>query len=162
MPFFTLKKNRRNVAIAEAIKSAYDDVKVSVQKDRIYISFKYDVTFSVLDLNTYAIATDEHWRSFMKEIKRTLTGAKIREFNKLIIGISPLRTRRLYIRLTPSEKNLMRKAAEISGTTVTDFARTAILNAAGETLNEETARRMERRAEEKTREEERKTRTYVS
>jgi hypothetical protein len=142
MPSFTLKATRRNLKIAEAIKKAYNDADVDVQSDEIHISFKYGLSLSVLDIGFDIICCDEHWRDLMREIKRTLKGGKIREFNRMLIGIAPLRPRRITFRLSRTEMELVRKAADICKTTFSDFARTAVLKAVDVAFDKETARRM--------------------
>ncbi len=144
------------MAIAEAIKNAYDDVDVSINKDRIRVSFKHGLNITLCDVGTDVIVYEEQWRNLMKEIKRTLVGAKIREFNNALIGISPLRERRTSVRLSHEEMRLVRKAAEMCYTSITDFARTAVLKKADEVFNKETLRRMEERAEK-----DRKTPPYI-
>jgi hypothetical protein len=82
-----------------------------------------------------------------RQIKRTLVGAKVRDFNSALIGIHPLRTERVYIRLDPLEKALIADAAKIEQKTITDFIRAAALRMAEEVFDRETLKKMQKRKE---------------
>jgi len=160
MPHFTLRLNKANLKIAEAIKNAADDVKVDVQDGFIRVSFKYGLNISRLELGPVGNdLTPNQWNALAKEIRQTLVGAKVREFNSMLIGIHPLRTERIDIRLDPLEKALIKDAARIEQKSITDFIRAAALRVADEVFDRETARRMlEKVQQEKVQREP----TYVS
>ena len=163
MPSFKLSLNKKNLEVAEALKKSKDYVNVTVEGDIIKVSFDWGLNISRLSLGTIGKdLTDTDWNRLLKEIKKTLKEAKIRDFNTELISIHPLKTEQLHIRISPQEKNLIKRAAEIEGISITDFVRIATLRMADETIEKKRIRRMKKEAEEEAREEERKARTYVS
>jgi hypothetical protein len=148
MPHFILKLNKRNLEIAEAIKKVADGVKVEVLEDGIRASFDYGLDISRLELGSAGVnLTPSQWNALAREIKRTLVGAKVRDFNSALIGIHPLKTERIYIRLDPLEKALIADAAKIEQKTITDFIRAAALRMAEEVFDRETLKKMQKRKE---------------
>jgi len=161
MTSFTLHKDKCNVRIAKAIKEENKDyVQINTENEELHISFQAGLTIirSAIEDALKKEISDEEWKALAYEIKKTLSGGKIREFNKNIIGISPLKTERIFIRLDPLEKTFITEAAKQEGRTISDFVRLAAIERARDVFAEETVRRMK----EEAREEERKTRTYVS
>lgn len=55
---------------------------------------------------------------------------------------APVRSKRLEIRTTPEQKRLFERAAEIRGTSVTDFAVNRLLEAAREVIQESESMRL--------------------
>jgi len=146
VPCFTLRLNKTNLRIAEAIKNAVDGVKVDVREDGILVSFDYGLNISRLELGSVGMdLTPGQWNALAREIKKTLVGAKVREFNSMLIGIHPLKTERIDIRLDPLEKALIVDAARIEQKSITDFIRTAALRLADEVFDRETAKKMQER-----------------
>lgn len=130
MPSFVLEATERNLKIAELVGSRRY-VKVNKQNNSILVQFEEGLMFSRIEVDdaTEGI-TDREWRNLAKEIKRSLKGAKVRELTDQIMGIQPLRKEGIFLRLTPIERSLIRKAAKLEHRTVSDFTRMAVLNAA--------------------------------
>lgn len=144
MTHFTLSLHKKNMKIAKAIQRAnIEYVELATQGDKITVSFKEGLQISRLELSSLGIdLSDNDWATLCKEIKKTLRGGKVRDFNSLIIGIRPLKTELLTIRLSPLEKSQMLEAAKIEGESVTSFIRTAALRRVSEVFDRETAQRM--------------------
>ena len=161
MTSFTLHKDKCNLRIAGAIKEENKDyVQIHTENEELHISFQAGLTItrSAIEDALKREMPNEEWKALANEIKKTLSGGKIREFNENIIGISPLKTERIFIRLSPLEKTFIAEAAKQEGRTISDFVRIAAIERAREVFAEETIRRME----EKAKEELKKVRAYVS
>ena len=144
MPSFTLKVNKRNLAIAKSLEKK-NGVKVTVENGEIKVTFDAGLLISrIFDLEELRL-TDPQWSRLMKEIKKTLVGAKIRDFDGETIGIHPLMTEQIRIRIDPLSKATIKEAAKIAQMTITDFMRTAALMMADQIISEEQARKLEER-----------------
>jgi len=163
MPSFRLKLNKRNLAIANALKEAKGDyVTIQEKGNEIDISFKEGLIITRFDLGDIGKElTDSGWNALLREIKKTLSGAKVRDFNSELIGIHPLRTEIISMRLTPLERSFIEDAAEIEERSLTDFIRTAALMMANEVLNMEKLRRLEEERKQQEQEEQER-RAYVA
>jgi len=159
MPSFKLKLNKRNVAIAKILEKKSDyGVKVTEENGEVKVTFNAGLLISrIFDLGELKL-TDSQWARLMKEIRKTLVGAKIRDFDGETIGIHPLMTEQVRVRIDPLSKATIEEAARIAQMTVSDFLRMAGLRMAEQIINEEQARKLEerqKRKEEKLRQYER-------
>jgi hypothetical protein len=150
MPSFRLRINELNLKIAERLEASEHFVKI--KKDgEIHVEFQYGLTISRIALGDVSKdLTEKDWRNLANEIKNTLVGAKIREYSDQIIGIQPLRTEWIHVRVNPVEKALILDAAKLQKRRVADFARIALLKAADEVFNAEVMKeRQQSRNEQK-------------
>ena len=147
MPSFKLPLNKKYQRIAEALQNTKGDyVDVSTERDKIVVSFEDGLIITRFDLGEVGRElTDKDWIALYKEVKSSLTGAKVRDFNMELIGIHPLKTRFIGIRLTPIERGLIEEAARIEQMSLTDFVRVAALRVADQVISEEQARKLEER-----------------
>ena len=157
MPMFKLRINENNRKIADFLEAAERGVEVLQDGKNILVKFKYGLHISRLEIGSIIREfTDNDWRSLIKEIKNTLTGAKLQMVSDVSIGMRPLRTEDVHIRLDPLERETIEEAAVMEGRSLSDFIRSAALKRASEVFDREKARRM---AERKRREE---SHMYVS
>jgi hypothetical protein len=164
MPSFKLPLNKKYQRITEALLEAKGDyVTINVENDRIVVSFEDGLVITRFDLGEIGKElTDKDWNALCREVKSSLTGAKVRDFNTELIGIHPLKTKFMGIRLTSIERKLIEEAARIEQTSLTDFVRVAALRVADQVIYEEKMRKLEQ--EEKGLEEKRRLyeRSYLA
>lgn len=118
-----------------------EDVRTKIGRTIAISSGKnsYGLKLSKLEMGSVILdLTDNDWRLLGKEIKHTLHGGKVREFTNWVIDIEPLRTKRLFVRLTPFEEEEIKEAAKAEKKTVSDFIRGKLFKGVAETSDRET------------------------
>jgi len=149
LPSFKLNANKLNEMIAKRLEETERYVDVRLEAGTIHVEFQYGLTISRLTLGEIAKElSDRDWRNLAKEIKSTLVGAKVRELNDQTIGIQPIRTEWIHVRVNPIEKALIADAAKARGKTIADFVRIAALKVAEEVFQEEVRKEEMERKEE--------------
>jgi uncharacterized protein (DUF1778 family) len=167
---FEIRATPLNLQIAGYLERAHD-VKTKIGQ-RIVVSSEgnpYGLKLSKLEMGSAILdLTDNDWRLLGKEVRRTVRGGKVREFTNWIIDIEPLRTQRVYVRLTPFEEEEIREAAKVEKKTISDFIRGKVLQGVAETSNRETilrqvlARKREQRERERTEKSRKAPQRYVT
>jgi uncharacterized protein (DUF1778 family) len=139
MPSFRLSLNPKHLAIAKYLKSAERELKFEVKNHEIIVEFEYGFTvFKVEVASLIPDFTDADWSNLISEIKRTVTGAKVREFSSMSFGVRPTRVHDIHVRLDATEKHLLEEAAVLDGKSLSEFIRSTALKAASEILNRKT------------------------
>jgi len=140
MIHFEIRATPLNLQIAGFLERAHD-VKAKIGRTIAISSQKnpYGLKLSKLEMGSAILdLTDNDWRLLGKDIKRTLRGGKIRAFTNWVIEIEPLRTRRVYVRLTPFEEEEIKEAARAEKKTISDFIRGKVFKGVAETSDQET------------------------
>ncbi|MEM3078660.1 MAG: DUF1778 domain-containing protein, partial [Nitrososphaerales archaeon] len=136
---FEISATPLHLKVASYLEQAYD-AKIKIERKIIVAINKnlYGLKLSKLEMGS-AIPdlTDNDWRFLGSEIRQTLRGGKIRELTNWIIDIEPLRTRRIYVRLTPFEEEEIKEAAKVEKKTISDFIRGKVFQGIVETENNE-------------------------
>ena len=131
---FSLPMNAVNLKIARFYEDG-EHVKVAVSGNKIVVNLTHGLTIFRIDVEGIARAfTDKEWRDLAEQIKSTLKGAKIREFTDLAIGIQPLRSKDIHLRINPIEFDLIRNASREDHRSISDFIRMAALEKAEQVL----------------------------
>lgn len=139
MPSFRLSLNPKHLAIAEYLKSAERGLKFEVKNREIIVEFEYGFTvFRVEVASLVPDFTDADWSNLISEIKRTVFGAKVREFSSMSLGVRPTRVHDIHVRLDAAERHLLEEAAVLDGKSLSEFIRSTTLKAASEILNRKT------------------------
>jgi len=139
MPSFRLSLNPKHLAIAEYLQSAERGVKFEVKDREIAVEFEYG--FAVFRIEVTSLVpdlTDADWGNLISEIKRTVSGAKVREFSNMSFGVRPTRVHDIHVRLDAAERHLIEEAAVLDGKSLSEFIRSTALKAASEVLNRKT------------------------
>ncbi len=151
MASFKLRINEKNLKIAQFMEVAGKAVKVLQENGDILVKFRYGLNISRLEVGSIIKGfTDGDWRAFVEEIKSTLKGAKIREASDMVVRLRSLRTEDIHIRLDPLERETIEEAARLEGKSLSDFIRAAALRRAGETFDEEKAKKMAKQKREES------------
>jgi hypothetical protein len=138
MASFVLRMTERNLKIADFIGTE-PHVVTRREDDRIQIEFGGMLSISRIEIDAAIGLTDKEWRELGREIKKTLKGAKVREFSDLAIGIWPVRKGGIFIRVNDFEKELLERAAKTEHRSISDFIRMAALEKADQVLIMKTA-----------------------
>lgn len=155
MTSFSLPKNELNMKVARAIKERNREyVEVEVHEGRIEVRFPKGLVIhrSDIDVLSGVDLTDQEWTTLIKEMRKTLNGAKI-FYDKKIVEIAPTKSRAVCVRFDPIDLGLIKEAAKLENMTISEFIRTAVVEKADRTFNEKGKKEM--RAE-------RESITYVS
>lgn len=134
MPSFILPLNEINKKIVDFYEGC-DRVEAKKRDGRIFVYFNGGLTILRMEVDAAAGSiTDKEWRDLIRDIKKTLKGAKIRGFSDIDIRIYPLRTEYAHLRLDPLEKELILDAAKTEHRSLSDFVRMAALEKADQVL----------------------------
>lgn len=136
---FELHMNENNLKIAEFLKASGKCSEVRHENDRIIVKFKFGFTIHRLHIGSIIKGfTDRDWRLLTNEIRRTISGARVCELSDLAIGIHPLKTELIRVRMDPLEKETLQEAAVLAGKSLSEFIRSAALKEASEVFDKKT------------------------
>jgi hypothetical protein len=134
MTTFIISATERNRRFAEFLKKLGIATSFIEREDKIQVELPagfHLLRASVED--AVGNLTDIEWRNLIKEIKRTVKGARVIADN-LRFQLVPYRTQRLFLRISPIERGLIKRAAEIEHRSISDFVREATLEKADSVL----------------------------
>jgi len=133
MTTFSISKNERHEKFADFLQNL--GLVTTVRKTAHRIEVELPAGFHLLRMEVDGAVpfTDREWRNLVKEIKKSVKGARVIADNAHL-RLEPHRTQVIVLRVTPIERGLIKRAAEIEHRSVSDFVREAALERADSVL----------------------------
>jgi uncharacterized protein (DUF1778 family) len=133
MTAFSISRNERHERFAEFLKALGLASAVRKTADRIEVELPAGFHLLRMEVDRAVSFTDREWRNLVKEIKKSVRGARVIADNAHL-RLEPHRTHVIVLRVTPIERGLIKRAAEIEHRSISDFVREAALEKADSVL----------------------------